>query len=235
MDTNLTTRLDILRRVPYLASLSEDVLRQLAARLSVRRYRAGSVIFFKGDASQGLYFVLAGRVATFAASPDGREQVLHAFGPGRTFGDIAAFDDGAHPGTARATGASTVALIPKVELQRILAPSLQALRLFASRLRAFTQIVEGLSLRPVVARIAGLLVDLARGEQTLVEDAASDALRLTQHQIAAMVGSVREVVQRELKVLEQAGAIALSRGEVRIIDVRKLERWREGESKPAER
>jgi CRP-like cAMP-binding protein len=232
MHAKLAGRVEILRNVPYFAGLAREPLEELAQRWSERRYRPRATIFLKGNRSDGLYVVLSGRVATFTTSPDGRQQVLHAFGPGRTFGDIAAFDDGLHPGTAQAWLASTVALIPRADMQRVLATHpqaiLPALRLFAARLRAFTQIVEDMSLRPVVSRIAGLLIDLAHGNPTLVEDAASLAPRLTQYQIAMMIGSVREVVQRELKVLERAGAIRLTRGEVRVLDVPTLERWRRG-------
>jgi CRP/FNR family transcriptional regulator len=226
------TGIDLLRRVPYFTGVLPERLQALAARMRERRYQSGSVIFLRGASSEGLYLVLSGRVATVTVSPEGREQVLHSFGPGKTFGDIAVFDGGPHPGTAQAMRASTVAIIPRDDLFRLLAEhpvaSLAGLRYFAVRLRAFTQIVEDLSLRPVVARIARRLLDLARGEGTMVEDTADLAPQITQQQLAAMVGSVRVVVQRDLKLLERAGAIGLTRGRVRILDPRILERWRDG-------
>ena len=85
--------------------------------------------------------------------------------------------------------------------------------------------IEDLSLRDVVARVARLLLDSARGQTTLVEDSASLRLRYTQDEIAAMVGSVREVVQRALKTLEHAGLIEMARGQIRIIDVAALDAW----------
>ena len=84
--------------------------------------------------------------------------------------------------------------------------------------------VEDLSLRDVVARVAGLLLDRARGQATLVEDLASVSLPYTQDELAAMVGSVREVVQRALKTLEHAGVIQMARGQIRIIDVDNAQR-----------
>jgi hypothetical protein len=66
---------------------------------------------------------------------------------------------------------------------------------------------------------------LPRGRPTLVEDAATLSPQLTQQEIAVMIGCVREVVQREMKALERAGAIAQSRGRVRILDLEILEQW----------
>jgi CRP-like cAMP-binding protein len=77
------------------------------------------------------------------------------------------------------------------------------IHLLASRLRTLTLMIEDLSLRGVVARVTRLLFDCTRGHQTLVEDERGACARLTQHQIAAMTGSVWEVVQRALKVLEK--------------------------------
>lgn len=223
------TRFDVLRQSTYFAGLPADELRNLAARLVEHRYRPGQVIFREGERCEALYVVLSGRVRTMKTSRDGREQTLHVFGPGRSFADIAAFDGGLHPGTAIAMKATTVALIPKTELTNLLLTHPQiavaVIRLFAGRLRAFTQIVEDLSLRNVVARVASLLVTLAHGKSALVEEPANLTLGFTQEELAAMTGSVREVVQRALKTLEQSGAIEMSRRSVRVVDPRLLERW----------
>ena len=87
-----------------------------------------------------------------------------------------------------------------------------------------------LSLRTVVARVARLLVDRARGAQTLIEELPSSSPEYTQDQLAAMVGSVREVVQRALKTLEHAGLIQMARGRIQIIDLEALEGWSASES-----
>jgi CRP-like cAMP-binding protein len=95
--------------------------------------------------------------------------------------------------------------------------------------RALPKMVEDLSLRAVVGRVARLLRDHAHGHATLVEDSASMSLRYTQNEIGAMVGSVREVVQRALKTLEHAGVIQMARGRIRITDGEALSVWIEFE------
>src|SRR5262249_38299554 len=161
-------------------------------------------------------------------------QVLKVFGPGRTFADLAVFDDEPQPADAIAVSESTVVFIPRDDLLELLKrhpeAALDVIRLFASRLRTYKQIVEDLSLRTVVARVARLLVDRARGAQTLVEEPASSSPEYTQDELAAIVGSVREVVQRALKTLEHAGLIQMARGRIHIIDVDALEGWSDSES-----
>jgi len=230
----LAHKLELLHRTPYFASLPPDQLRELARKVRERNYQADDVIFRRGELCQGLYVVLSGRVRTLTRSAEGRQQILKVFGPGRTFADIPAFDNGLFPAEAVAATNSTIGFISRVALLDLLRRnpdlSLAVIRVFASRLRAYKQLVEDLSLRGVVARVARLLLDRARGADTLTEEPASLSLRVTQDEIAAMVGSVREVVQRALKTLEHDGAIQMARGRVRIADVQELELWSASES-----
>ena len=228
-----SAKLNLLQRVPYFASLAPSELPKLVTRLRERHYQAGDVIFRKGDPCEGLCIVLSGRVRTVTTSVDGREQVLRVFGPGRTFADAPVFDNEPLPADAISMTASTVALLPRADLFDLLRRhpdvGLDVIRLFASRLRAYKAMVVDLALRDVVGRVASLLRDRARGQATLVEDSASVTLPYTQSEIATMVGSVREVVQRALKTLEHAGVIQMARGQIRIVDVDALSLWIESE------
>jgi CRP/FNR family transcriptional regulator len=230
---DLSAKLQLLKQTPYFSSLSLTEIREFVPRVLERHYRAGEVIFRKGDRSEGLCVVLSGQVRTETTSEEGREQILKAFGPGRTFGDIPAFDDEPQPATAIAVSDSTVALLPQADVFDLIRHhpdvGIDIIRLFASRLRAYKVMIEDLSLRDVVSRVARLLRDRALGETTLVEDSASLSLRYTQNEVAAMVGSVREVVQRALKTLEHAGLIQMTRERIRILDVDALGVWVDSE------
>jgi CRP/FNR family transcriptional regulator, cyclic AMP receptor protein len=230
-------KLELLRRIPYFRLLPAPELRAVVKGLRERRYQARDVIFRKGDPSEGLCIVLSGRVRTVIQSPDGREQVLKVFGAGRTFADIPVFDDEPNPSEAIAVTESTIAVVPQADLLDILRHhpdvSIEVIRLFASRLRAYKQVVEDFAFRTVVARVARLLVDRARGTPTLVEESASLSAHYTQDDIAEMVGSVREVVQRALKTLEDAGLIWMARGRIQIVDVEALDGWTNSDSSAA--
>jgi len=228
---------EVLRSNPYFRKLPEGQLRELTTTLRAHQYRHGDVIFHKGDPSSGLYVVLRGSVRTILNSSDGRRQVLKVFGRGRTFGDVSVFDDDTQPADAVAAADSEVAVVPRTQLLDLLRSNPEAaidvIRLFASRLRAYKQIVEDLALRPVVARVARWLVDRARGTGTLVEESASLQNAYTQEELAAMVGSVREVVQRALKTLERAELIEMRRGRIHVIDVDALNGWTESRHEQA--
>src|SRR5262245_42677635 len=131
-------KLELLRQVPYLRSVPPTALQVLASRLRERRYQPGGVIFRKGDQSEGLGLVLRGRVRTVTTSPEGRQQVLKVFGPGRTFGDTPVFDNEPQPADAMAVSESIVVFIPQRELLEHLRQhpedAIEVIRLFATRL-----------------------------------------------------------------------------------------------------
>src|SRR4029453_15899734 len=133
---DLPAKLQLVKKVPYFASLQPSELRELAAGLRERHYQAGDVIFRKGDPCQGLCIVLSGRVRTVTTSAEGREQVLKVFGPGRTFSDIPVFDDGPLPAAAVVWTESTIAVIPQRNLLDLLRRHpdvcIDVIRLFAS-------------------------------------------------------------------------------------------------------
>jgi CRP/FNR family transcriptional regulator len=103
-----------------------------------------------------------------------------------------------------------------------------ALRFLSGRQRTMQNVVEDLALRDVTARVARLLLGCAGRRPHIVERAETACSRITHKEIASMVGSVREVVQRALKALERDGAIALDRRGLRVLDPAKLEQWAQG-------
>lgn len=224
----------LLRQVPYFASIDTESMRALAAAVRLRTYRKGETILWEGEPCLGLHVVLSGRVKVFKRSAEGREQVLLVIGAGRSFNDVPVFDGGTNPGSVAALDPSTVALLPKDAVLRLAERNPQVamavIRVLAGRMRGFTLAVEDLALRGVAARVAKILMDAAGGRATLIETPAEGGVRLTQSQLAAMTGTVREVVQRALKTLEQAGAIKLSRARITVLDPAALKRWAEGEA-----
>lgn len=221
----------LLRKVPYFAALDAGALRTLAGKARVRSFRKGEAILWEGEPCAGLYVVLRGRVKVFKRSEQGREQVLLIIGPGRSFNDVPVFDGGPNPGSVAAMDASTIAILPAAAIlglvERNPAMATAVIRILAGRMRGLTLMVEDLALRTVIARVAKILLESAGGKATLIETPAENGVRLTQSQLAAMTGTVREVVQRALKSLEQAGAIKLARARISVLDPAALQRWAE--------
>ena len=156
----------------------------------------------------------------FKSSPEGREQVLLTVTAGTPFNEVPVFDGGTNPASASALEPTTVYIVPSKTVQSLLdgSPAAAAIiKLFAGRLRHLTNVVEDLSFRSVVSRLARLLLDLA-----VVQGGSSPVPRLTQEEMATMIGSVRDVVGRGLRTLEKAGAIRLEGQRILVIDPEKL-------------
>ena len=219
----------LLAQIPYFAGLDSQTLVEVGRCVRRRTLAAGEVILVEGKPCEGLYFVIQGQVRLIRGSSEGREHVLRVLGPGATFNDIAVFDGGPNSDGAVAVGATMAGFIPKATMTALIDRHPQAakaaLKLLSSRQRALGSVVEDLALRDVTTRVARLLLGCMGQHKHIVEQAPEACARITHQEIASMVGSVREVVQRVLKDLERDGAIALERSRIRIRDQAKLERW----------
>jgi CRP/FNR family transcriptional regulator len=210
---------DFLRSVPYFTGLSVKEIDQIRNQVLERSFAKGKVLFLEGEPCRGLYLVKSGRIRVFKSSLEGREQVLLIAGAGDSFNDVPVFDGGPNPASASALEPSTVYLIPKETLLSLIADcpaALAIINLFAARLRHLTMVVEDLSFRSVLSRLAKMILDLA------VAEGGPSPIPLTQGEMAAMVGSVRDVIGRALKALEKTGAIKIEGQRILVTDQDKL-------------
>lgn len=215
-------------RIAYFVGLDAHARAEIARRVRRRSFEPGEHVLVEGEACEGLYFVIRGQVRLIKTSADGREHVLRVLGPGATFNDTAVFDGGPNSDSAVAVGSTVVGLVPKAEMAQLIEAHPQvaksALKHLSGRQRTLGTVVEDLALRDVSARVARLLLGCLGRHEHIVEHAPEACARITHQEIASMVGSVREVVQRALKDLEREGAIAIERRRIRILDPQKLER-----------
>lgn len=215
--------LQLLRSISYLSGLDEATLKALARVAVRRRYDAGQMIFVEGEPCAGLFIVERGRVKIFKLSPGGREQILHIFGAGEGFNDVAVLDGGPNPVNVMALEPTSVLVIdcPSMVdlLERYPALSRAVIENLASRARHLVSLVEDLSLRTVVGRLAKLLLEQASGEVDLERFPQG----LTHAQMAARLGTVREVITRSLHKLEDEGIIKIERHRITILDREALE------------
>ena len=200
-----------LRRTRLFEELDENTLRVLAERAFERRFQKDEVLFVAGEEARGLYVIVEGAVRAFRVSLDGREQVIHVERAGATIAEVPVFDDGTYPSTAAAEEDTTVLFIDKRDVQHLCLEhpkiTLAALKVLAGRLRRCAELVEALSLREVGQRLARFLLAEARRSGTPTENGISINLSQTNQQIAARIGSVREVVSRAFTRLQHDGLI----------------------------
>ena len=218
----IPSQADFLRSLPYFATLGGEEIERIAKEILECSFAKGEILFLEGEPCRGLYIVRSGQIRIFKSSPEGREQVLFLAKPGDTFNGVPVFDGGPNPASASAVEPSKVSIIPKETLLSLMADypmALAILKVFAVRLRHLTLLVEDLSFRHVVSRLAKTLLELvATGQEP------SPVRRLTQDEMAAMVGTVRDVIGRALKTLEKAGAIKIEGQRIIVVDTEQLKR-----------
>ncbi|MBI2958610.1 MAG: Crp/Fnr family transcriptional regulator [Chloroflexi bacterium] len=210
---------DFLRPLPYFSALSDADMQRVERVALERSFERGEILFLEGEPCAGLYALKSGLVRVFKSSPEGREQVLLVARPGDTFNDIPVFDGGPNPASAAALELSTVVIIPRdaiLSLVDACPPAAAIVRLFAARLRRMTTLISDLSFRSVLSRLAKVLLEAAAA------DGGTPAQRLTQEEMAAMVGTVRDVIGRALRLLEREGAIKMQRQKIVVVNAKKL-------------
>jgi CRP-like cAMP-binding protein len=215
-----------LRRVSYFRSVPAAELARLARRCRQRALKRGEHAFEEGDACRGLLVVAEGAVEMRQVSPRGREQVLHAEGPGATLGEAPLFDGQGYIASAVAVEPTRVVLVLKEDVlglcRRHPAVALSMLEAMAKRVRRFAGLVEDLAFRQVTERLAHHIEASAAASGVLLAPGIVVDLALTQEQLAARLGTVRELVSRALSQLERAGAIKRGRSGIVIRDPDRL-------------
>lgn len=203
---------DLLRTSPYFAQLGDDLLERIARESVVRTFAAGERIFTEGegDGAAALYFVAGGVVRIFKVSLEGREQVLRLMQAGDSFADVPAFDGGPYPANADAFEAATLVIVPRETLWSTMRDhpemALGALQIMAGRLRHMTSLVEDLSLRRVAGRVAKHLLS------------ETGNVVMNQSQLAAMLGTSREMISRSLHAMADGGILELDGARVTVLD-----------------
>ena len=203
----MAVTIDSLKRISYFAPLTESELRQIRPQIQEKKIAKGEILFSEGEECRALFYVSSGRVKIVKISPEGKEQILRIMEAGETFNEVPIFDGGPNPSSAQALEDSVLLSVSRESMQDLVtrypAVSAAVIRTFAEKLRYLTRMVEDFSFRSVTARLAKHLLE-------------ASGPRLTQQDIAAMVGTAREVVSRALKNLEARGAIRIDRNRILI-------------------
>ena len=211
----MVSRLEFLRSSPYFSGLSPAELEEINRLVFEKRYDREKIIIAEGEKAEALYFVASGVVKVFKTSADGKEQILAIIRPEETFNEVPVFNGGLNPASAQAMVPVVVYGIKRGDIEAILRTkpqvALNVTRVMAKRLRNLVSLVEELSFKRVISRVARILLDYAG-------DGIASGTRLTQRDMAAMAGTAREVVGRSLKALVEDGAIRIDRHRIIVTD-----------------
>jgi len=200
-----------LTTIPLFQDLEEKNYLDLNGIIHTRKFKKGEIIFSEYDSANGFYVALTGRVKIFKSSPEGKEQILHIFGPGEPFGEIAVFTGKNYPASAQTLENSEVLFFPKNAFIGLIkkdpALSLNMLSVLSMRLKRFSSLIEDLSLKEVPGRLAAYLLYLSDRNDSCDEL----ILDISKSQLASILGTIPETLSRILakmtreKLLESDG------------------------------
>lgn len=216
-------------------AVQDSALTELATMTRERRLVRGEVLFSAGDRAAGLFVVVQGTLRAYRQTREGREQTIHVESAGATLAEVPVFDGGAYPSTVQAEEDSAVLFVPKDAMRAFLAKNpeaaLAALALMARRLRSVSGLAEQLSLKDVAQRLAALLMEEAVSRAGELKDGISFSMPLPHQSIAARLGSVREVITRQMHRLADDGVIEVRGHRIVVLDAAAL-RARAGTESP---
>jgi CRP-like cAMP-binding protein len=220
IESKASDRIKVLKGNEYFDELSELILKDIAEHMHLREYSRGDVLFWEGDPCEGLHIIEHGSAKIFKLSPQGRQYIVRILQEGDTFSEVPAFDEGANPVNVEALETCRVWVIEIQKLRELIMTnpvfSQKVLLNFGKMLRGMVRMVSEMAFYQVTHRLARLVAELPQEKS---------APHWTQEQLAARLGTVREVVARSMKELERSGAIKVEDRRIQIADQEIFNQW----------
>ena len=226
IETKLEQRIETLRGNTYFNDLSENLLRDLASHTLLREHQRGDVLMWEGDPCLGLHIMEQGSAKIYRISPQGRQYIVRILQERDTFAEVPAFDGGLNPVNVEALETCRVWVVECEKLRSLVLTqptfAQKVLVNFGEMLRGMVRMVSEMAFYQVTHRLARLISELPADGQR--------APHWTQEQLAARLGTVREVVARSLKEMERSGAIRIEDRRIHIADPDILQQWTQPEN-----
>ncbi len=221
----MVVTLETLAATSFFETLSVDTLERLAKVAYEVESKAGQILYKQEDLPAGLFVLQSGRIKLYRQSKE-RMQILSILMPGECFGAESLPIDAPNPCTAAALSPITTIHVPTDDLRSILAtcPDMQIafLEVVSSRLKQFVNLVHNLAFRDVTSRLASVLLSRANDEGQKTDDGIMIVRLLNQQELAAMVGTAREVIYRIFKKMERNGVLQVTPKHILILDFDQL-------------
>jgi CRP-like cAMP-binding protein len=216
----------VLEKTALLSGLSQSELQMLAVRTVRKLFSAGELLFSEGEPCNGLHIIAHGKVRIFKTSVNGREQVLAMNGPGESIAELPVFDGGPFPASAVATDETEVAYISRRDFQAYCMDhpevALKVLQVVGARLRGLVGIIEELSFTTIRHRLISLLLKLAQSEGKKTKRGIEFQLPATHQDLANQLGTVRELISRNLMRLQAEGLLDVDARQIVVKNVKGL-------------
>src|SRR6185437_4521176 len=209
------------------SGLDDPEISAFAGRSIIRRFSAGELLFSEGEPCAGLYVVAAGRVRIFKTSASGREQVLTIEGPGSSIAELPVFDGGPYPASVSAVEDAQLLFVSRDDFRACCLEhpevALKVLQVVGARIRRLVGIIEELSFTTLRHRLISWLLREAKAHGRPSEAGVTFELGMSHQELAAHIGTVRELVSRNMARLQAQGFIHSQGREITIVDREGLE------------
>jgi CRP/FNR family transcriptional regulator len=220
------TKEEVLSRCALFEGISASD-REALVEIAMERHLAKKAsLFSEGDRAEGFYLVLTGSVKVFKISPDGKEHILHIFGPGEPVGEVPVFSGKEFPAFAETLKKSDLLYFPRSRFLDLASRHpqilLNMLATLSMRLRRFTQKIEQLSLKEVASRLSEALLEMA-GETSGDGEGLVARLCVTKAQLASQLGTTPETLSRTFQKMTRLGLIRVESRRVELMDRRGLQ------------
>ena len=223
----------VLQKTALLQDLSPTELQLLAARTVRKLFSSGELLFSEGEPCSGLHIIASGKVRIFKTSMSGREQVLAINGPGESVAELPVFDGGPYPASALAVEDAEIAFISRRDFNAFCLDhpevALKVLSVVGARLRQLVNIIEELSFTTIRQRLIAVLVKLAQTQGRKTVRGTEFLLSGTHQELANQLGTVRELISRNLMRLQAEGLIEVEARQIVVQDMKSLSELLEAE------
>ena len=226
MTSQRTDLAAVLEKTALFSSLSQPELQMLAARTVRKLFSAGELLFSEGEPCNGLHIIARGKVRLFKTSVNGREQVLSVNVSGESVAEIPVFDGGPYPASAVALEETEIVFISRRDFQAYCLEHpdvpLKVLTVVGARLRNLVGIIEELSFTTIRQRLISLLLKLAQSEGRKTARGIEFQLPASHQELANQLGTVRELISRNLMRLQAEGLLDVDARQIVVKDVKGL-------------
>jgi len=219
---------ELLSRIPLFENLGSEDLEDLSILLREQKVKKGDVLFRKTSEGNALYFIRQGAIKIVLPSRLGDERIVTIFTAGDFFGEMSLLDGMPRSADAVAAKDSRVLILDRSDFLRFLKNNESAIEKILStlslRLRKTDELLEDLTFLNIPARFAKKLLDIGETFGQRDGDTVQVSLKLSQQELADMVGATRESINKELRVLREKGLVTVTDKNIHIHDINRLKR-----------